>query len=69
MDTEKKQRKLLEWRPPGKRPTGRPRRRWIEGVEAALKRRGTSLREIEENKIYERREDCRSLVNSSLTDR
>ena len=69
MDTEKKPRKFLEWRPPGKRPTGRPRRRWIEGVEAALKRRGTSLREIEENKIYERREDWSCLVKSSLADR
>ena len=69
MDTEKKPRKFLEWRPTGKRPTGRPRRRWIEGVEAALKRRGTSLREIEENKIYERREDWRCLVKSSLADR
>ena len=69
MDTEKKPRKFLEWRPTGKRPTGRPRRRWIEGVEAALKRRGTSLKEIEENKIYERREDWRCLVKSSLADR
>ena len=69
MDTEKKPRKFLEWLPLSKRPTGRTRRRWIEGVETALKRRGTSLREIEENKIYERREDWRGLVKSSLTDR
>ena len=27
MNTEKKPRKFLEWRPPGKRPTGQPRRR------------------------------------------
>ena len=54
MDTEKKPRKFLEWLSTGKRPTGRPKRRWIEGVEAALKRRGTSLREIEENKNYKR---------------
>ena len=68
MDTEKKPRPFLEWQPPCKRPTGWPRR-WIEGVEAALKRRVTSLREIEENTSYERREDWRCLVKSSLADR
>ena len=56
MDTEKKLRKFLEWRPPVKRPTDRPRKRRT-GVEKAHKRRGTSLREIEESRMYERRED------------
>ena len=37
MDTEKKSGNLLEWRPPGKRPTGRPRRRWIEGVDFSIR--------------------------------
>ena len=69
MDPERKPRKFLEWQPPGKRPTGRTRKRWTEGVEMALKRRGTSLREIEESRVYERREDWRSLVKSSSADR
>ena len=68
MDSDKKPRKFLEWQPPGKRPAGRPRRRWI-GMDTALKRRGTSLRETEESEIYDRRGDWRCLVKSLPPDR
>ena len=49
--------KYWQWQPQGKRPVGRPRRRWREGVDAALKKRGLSLITVNEEKLYERRDD------------
>ena len=69
MGEEKKPRKYLEWRPQGKRPVGRPRKRWIEGVSSALERRGTSLAEVEESRRYENRGEWRSLLRGSPADR
>jgi len=31
-------RAVLEWRPTGKRPRGRPRKRWLDTVEENLKK-------------------------------
>ena len=31
---------ILEWKPTGKRPRGRPRKRWLDGVEEDLHRMG-----------------------------
>ena len=53
--------KYLEWKPTGKRPVGRPRKRWVEGVEKALGRRGMSLVEVEEGEIYADREEWRRI--------
>ena len=50
MNEEKKPKKFLEYRPLGKRPLGRPRKRWIEGVDKALEERGTSIKEVQESK-------------------
>ena len=47
MEEERKEKKYLMWRPPGKRRVGRPRKRWIEGIDRALERRGTSREEVE----------------------
>ena len=33
---EKKPKRFLEWFPPGKRPLGHPRMRWIQGIDKAL---------------------------------
>ena len=69
MEEGAKQRKYLEWRPAGKRPVGRPRKRWTEGVDKALQRRGTSLSEVEEAGEYEDRDTWRRLLKSSPADR
>ena len=31
-------RKYMDWKPQGKRPSGRPRMRWMKGVETALEK-------------------------------
>ena len=36
-------REMLEWRPEGRRPAGRPRKRWMEAVEEAIQRRNKTL--------------------------
>ena len=36
-------RKYLEWKPQGKRPFGRPWKRWLDGVGEALERRGLRI--------------------------
>ena len=57
MSEEKKLKQFFEWFPSSKRPLGRPRMRWIQGINKALKQRGTSIKEVEGSKIYERRGD------------
>ena len=53
MEEARYPRKILEWTPDGRRPTGRPRLRWIKGIEEALERRSTSLREAQDEAIYQ----------------
>jgi len=69
MDEEKKPLKYLKWRPAGKRPVGRPRKRWIEGVSKAICRRGLSLEEVEELHTYENRDNWRAFLMRSPADR
>ena len=69
MDDGSKPKKYLEWRPPGKRPVGRPRKRWIEGVGSALERRGTTLREVRDFRRYDDRDEWRTFLRDSPTDR
>ena len=69
MEDDEKPKKYLMWKPDGKRPLGRLRKRWIEGVEAALGNRGTSVLEVETTKRYQDRRDWRGLLRGSLTDR
>ena len=69
MDGERLAKRYLEWRPQGKRPVGRPRKRWIDGVGEALERRGTCLTDVEERRTYEDRDDWRNVVKCSPADR
>ena len=65
MEEERKQKKYLMWQAPRKRQVGKPRRRWIEGIDRALERRGTSREEVERyNRYYERQKWRRFLQNS-----
>ena len=68
MEDGKKAKKYLNWKPEGKRPVGRPRKRWMEGIKAAIERRGTSLQEVRDNRRYEDREGWRAFLRSP-TDR
>ena len=69
MEKERKQKKYLMWQPPGKRPVGRPRRRWIEGIDRALERRGTSREEVERYNRYDERQEWRRFLQNSPADR
>ena len=42
IEMDRKPKKYLLWKLEGRRPVGRPRRRWMEGVEVVLERRETS---------------------------
>jgi len=48
MDQARPTRKLLDWRPMGTRPVGRPRQRWQEDVMEDLKKAGRRQLRIEE---------------------
>ena len=69
MEEDKKPKRYLKWKPEGKRPVGRPRKRWMEGIEVALNRRGTSLCEVEEDRRYEDRDGWRRFLKCSPADR
>ena len=61
--------KVLLWTPQGIRPVGRPRRRWIEGTQWALVRRGTILHDVHTEGRYDDRVEWRQFIRSSTTDR
>lgn len=65
MDEEKYPKRILNHIPEGTRPVGRPRRRWIEGVDEALNRRGTNLDEVSRNQIFMDRTEWRRIVNEA----
>ena len=55
-------RKYLEWKPEGTRPVGRPRMRWKENLDASLRRRGTSLLDVERDGLFEDRHQWREIL-------
>ena len=68
MDQERYPRRFLEWIPQGRRPVGRPKMRWIQNIERGAERRGSSLREVNEIRLYENRQDWRQFLKQA-TDR
>ena len=69
MDEGRLPRKYLDWQPARKRPVGRPRKRWKEGVDEALRRRGTSLMEVEEGRDFDDRDGWSQLLRMLPPDR
>ena len=55
--------KWYKWKPQRKRPIGRPRRRWIDTVQAALEKRSQSMDEVMQAKLYEDRTRWRKLIS------
>ena len=52
MDNSRYAKTFLEWVPGGRRPVGRPRKRWMEGVREAAEEWGKPLEEIIRNQDY-----------------
>ena len=48
-------REMMDWRPEGRRPAGRPRKRWMDSVAEAVQRRGKTVEEVEEERTFEDR--------------
>ena len=47
--------KYLTWAPEGNRPTGRARKRWIDGFKAGMSKRSRTLEGIERVRLYDNR--------------
>ena len=62
MESERLPKKALIWKPTTRRPVGRPRKRWLDGVDEALKKRGEERIEIEGNETFMDRETWREIV-------
>jgi len=60
---KKRRRKIIEWKQEGKRPQGKPRKRWLDVVEEDLK--ATRVHELEE--IVQDRERWRDIVKAAKT--
>ena len=60
MDDTQIPKKLFNWRPKTKRPTGRPRKRWIEGVREAITSRGRDWRQVDREQMFLDREAWRA---------
>ena len=65
MEEDRQAKKFINWIPRGKRPSGRPRKRWKEGVQESLKRRGKDMDEVIENREYADRDGWRRIVRMS----
>jgi hypothetical protein len=62
MDNNRHARRYLEWVPNGRRPVGRPRKRWTDGIKKSLEDRGTSLEEVDEGGLCQDRTLWRGLI-------
>ena len=62
MEEHRTPRRWYHWLPNTKRPQGRPRKRWDQNLDEALKKRGTSLNDVCIQERYLDREEWRRLV-------
>ena len=59
MEEDRYPRRFLEWEPNRTRPVGRPKKRWRENLDAAMRKRGSSMHQVEEERLYEDRQEWR----------
>ena len=69
MEEDRYPQKYMEWRPLGRRPPGRPRMRWLDGVKKNLEDRHIELEEANRQKMYEDRDEWRRLISRPTSDR
>jgi hypothetical protein len=56
--------RILVGRPEGKRPLGRPRRRWVDNIKINLREIGWNCMDWID--LAQNRDQCRSLVNTVM---
>ena len=69
MDDGRMAKRYLEWKPQGRRPVRRPRKRWLYEVEEAIERREVLLGDVEEERTYKNRDAWRDVVKCLPSDR
>ncbi len=62
MDDNRTPVKYYKWTPAGKRPVGRPRKRWKDAIREAVGARGETLEHVEETELYADRQEWRSFT-------
>ncbi|XP_076052749.1 uncharacterized protein LOC143032168 [Oratosquilla oratoria] len=64
MEDNRTPKRWLNWRPRGRRPPGRPRKRWCDNINEALRNRGSSLQQVLQERRYDDRTDWRRLMQT-----
>ena len=64
MEENRTPNRWLNWRPRGRRPLGRPRKRWCDNINEALRNRGSSLQQVLQERRYDDRADWRRLTQT-----
>ena len=59
MEEDRYPRRFLDWEPNKTRPVGRPKKRWRENLDAAMRKRGSSMQQVEEERLFEDRQEWR----------
>ena len=65
MSDDRLLKKYLTWVPEGSRLTGRPKKRWTDGLKAGMRRRSRTLEKIERVRFYDDRNAWRAFWKSS----
>ena len=62
MEENRYPKKYLDWTPEGRRPVGRPKKRWRENIDLAMRKRDSSLQEVEDERLFENRQRWREFL-------
>ena len=62
MDDNRYPKRYIDWIPEGRRPVGRPRKRWRENIDMSMRKRDSSLQEVENERLFEDRQRWREFL-------
>ena len=69
MDNSRYPKKYYNWKPSGKRPPGRPRKRYQNNIEEALHNRGKNLQMVNDTRLFDDRSTWKKFIHSGAADR
>ncbi|XP_076032512.1 uncharacterized protein LOC143020232 [Oratosquilla oratoria] len=64
MEDNRTPKQWLNWRPRGRRPSGKPQKSWCDNINEALRNRGASLQKVQQERQYDDRADWRKLMQT-----